>query len=191
MPFIQEPLPIVSNAPMREWNFVSLPWDGSVTEVSHINMPNMTDMYCDYNPIQSLPWDEMPSLYNISLYGCNFIEMDLWQAPNLAYVYASENINLITIDAHDNTALDSLDLSNCTSLSFMDFSGCINLRYLYAYNCNFSVAAVDQILTDLVNNGTTNGSLQMNGGGSASPSNPDGLALKAILINRGWNVYHN
>ncbi len=191
MPFIQEPLPIVSNAPMREWNFVSLPWDSSVTEISHINMPNLTDMYCDYNPIQSLPWDEMPSLNNISLYGCNFIEMDLWKAPNLSYVYASYNQSLITIDAHDQTVLNSLDLYECTAIESMDFSGCTNLSYIYAQNCNFSVAAVDQLLADLVNNGVTNGTLYINNGGSASPSNPDGLALKAILINRDWNVYHN
>ncbi|MFN3165570.1 MAG: hypothetical protein ACE37H_00735 [Phycisphaeraceae bacterium] len=191
MPFIQEPLPVVSQPPMREWSFLGMPWDSSVTEVSHFNMPNLYEMYCDYNPIQSLPWDELPNLSYLSIYGCSFITLDLWQAPNLSYVYASYNQSLITIDAHDQTVLNSLDLYDCTAIESMDFSGCTNLNYLYAYGCNFSVAAVDQLLEDLVNNGATNGYLQMNGGGSASPSNPDGLALKAILVNRGWNVYHN
>ena len=191
MPYIQEPLPVVADPPMREWTLVSLPWDSSVSEVSHINMPNLYEMYCDYNPIQSLPWGELPSLSYLSVYGCDFYELDLWKAPNLSYIYAGYNENLITVDAHDQTVIDSLDLYGCTAIESMDFSGCTSLRYIYAQNCNFSVAAVDQLLTDLVNNGGTNGYLRINGGGSASPSDPDGLALKAVLVDRGWNVYHN
>ena len=191
MPYIQEPLPIVSQPPMREWTFLSLPWDSSVTEVSHFNMPNLNELYCDYNPIESLPWDELPSLSSISLYGCSLTELDLWKAPNLSYVYAGDNNNLITVDAHDNTVLENLDVYGCTAIEYIDISGCTSLRYIYAQNCNFSLAAVDQVLAHLVNNGVTNGYLRINGGGSSAPSNPDGLALKAILVSRSWNIYHN
>lgn len=191
MPYIQEPLPVVADPPMREWNILALPFDGTVNEVSRLDMPNLMELYCDGNPIDSLPWDALPSLVYLYAYSCNFIQMDLWQAPSLTYVYAGDNNNLIVLDAHDNISLDNIDFYGCTALSVIDLNGCTSLRYVYMQNCNFSVAAVDQMLTDLVNNGVTNGYLRINGGGSASPSNPDGLALKAILIDRGWNVYHN
>lgn len=191
MPFIQEPLPVVADPPMREWNILALPFDGTVNEVSRLDMPNMMEMYCDGNPLPSLPWDELPSLVYLYAYSCNFTEMNLWQSPSLQYVYSGGNNNLISLDAHDNTSLSYIGCDNCTALSFIDLSGCTALRNVYMQTCNFSVAVVDQVLTDLVNNGAINGTVRLNGGGSASPSNPDGLALKAILIDRGWNVYHN
>jgi len=52
-------------------------------------------------------------------------------------------------------------------------------------------AAVDQILSDVVGNGLNDGYLRIDGTGTAAPSDPDGLALKATLISRGWTVYTN
>ena len=51
--------------------------------------------------------------------------------------------------------------------------------------------SVDQILSDVVGNGLTDGYLRIDGTGTAAPSDPDGLALKATLISRGWTVYTN
>ena len=191
MPYIQEPMPVVSKPQMLEWTLLQLPYDGSVTEITHMNMRNLEEMYCDYNPITSLPWDELGSLYYLGIYGCAFVMLDLWQAPNLGYVYASDNYDLVTVDAHDNTSLNDLDVSYCPLLTTIDISGCSNLGYIYAYGCAFDQAMVDQLLADLVANGTTNGYLRITSGSSAPPSDPDGLALKAILIDRGWNIYHN
>ena len=50
---------------------------------------------------------------------------------------------------------------------------------------------VDQLLADLVTNGATGGYLQLRGGTNSPPSDPDGLALKAILLDRGWTIYTN
>jgi len=192
MPYIHEPMPVVSKPSMRDWTFLQLPYGGSVTEITHMNMRNLQEMYCDYNPLTKLPWDELGSLYYLGIYGCMFETLDLWKAPNLGYVYASDNYNLVTVDAHDNTTLNNLDLYYCESLTTLDIIGCTSLRYIYAYGCAFDDGAmVDQLLADLVANGVTNGYLRINGGTSAPPSDPDGLALKAILIDRGWNIYTN
>lgn len=191
MPYIQEPMPVVSDPPMHEWTLLQLPYDGSVTEITHMNMRNLQEMYCDYTPLTSLPWDELGTLNYLSIYGCAFVTLDLWQAPNLAYVYAGDNYELVTIDAHGNPTLNNLDVGYCNLLANLDISGCTNLRYVYASGCAFDEALVDQLLADLVANGVTNGYLRINSGTSAPPSDPDGLALKAILIDRGWSIYHN
>jgi len=191
MPYIHEPMPVVSKPSMRDWTLLQLPYDGSVTEITHMNMRNLQEMYCDYNPLTTLPWDELGNLYYLGIYGCAFVTLDLWQAPNLGYVYAGDNYDLVTVDAHDNTTLNDLETSYCPLLANVDISGCTSLRYIYAYGCAFDEAMVDQLLADLVANGTTNGYLRINSGSSAPPSDPDGLALKAILIDRGWNIYHN
>ena len=70
-------------------------------------------------------------------------------------------------------------------------SGCTALRYVYASNAELDEAAVDQLLTDLVINAVSDGYLTISGGNNAPPSDPDGLALKTVLIDRSWNVYHN
>lgn len=189
MPYIQQPMPIVADPPMHEWNFIATPWDGSLNEISHINMPHLAEIYLDYSGITSLPWDEMPSMQYLSIYGCNFTTLELWQMPNITYVYGSYNANLVTVDAHDSTTLIELNASYCSSLTSIDVSGCTTLAYLYLDGCGFDEAMVDQLLADLVANSTTNGYLALNGGSNAPPSDPGGLALKAILIDRGWNVY--
>ncbi len=191
MPYIHEPLPVVSKPLMRDWTLLQLPYDGSVTEITHMNMRHLQEMYCDYNSITSLPWDELGNLYYLGIYGCMFQTLDLWQAPNLGSVYAGDNYDLVTVDAHDNTSLNDLDLSYCPSLTTLDISGCTNLGYIYAYGCALDEAMVDQLLADLVANGVPNGYLQISGGTSSPPSDPDGLALKAILIDRGWTIDTN
>jgi len=191
MPYVQEPMPIVSKPPMREWSMLQLPYGGGITEITHINMRGLQELYCDDNPLTTLPWDELRNLYFLGIYYCAFVRLDLWQAPNLGYVYAGDNYNLVTVDAHGNTSLNNLDVYYCQSLVHLDITGCTNLRYIYAYGCAFDEAMVDQLLADLAANGVTNGYLRINGGGSAPPSDPDGLAIKAILIDRGWNIYTN
>jgi len=170
MPYIQEPIPVVSDPPMREWYMLQLPWSGEVTEIRRLNMPDLQELYCDGNPLTALPWDELQNLYSC---------------------YAGDNYDLETVDAHDMPNLGDIDVYYCQSLTTLDISGCTNLSYIYAYGCAFDQAMVDQLLADLVANGATNGYLRISSGSSAPPSDPDGLALKAILIDRGWSIYHN
>jgi hypothetical protein len=106
-------------------------------------------------------------------------------------VYAGGNYDLLLVDAHDNTSLNNLDVYYCTSLTDLDISGCTSLRYIYAYGCAFDEMLVGQLLADLIANGVSDGYLQINGGTNSPPSDPDGLAMMAVLIDRGWTVYTN
>jgi hypothetical protein len=191
MPYIQEPIPLVSTPPMSQWSMLQLPWTGEVTEIKHVNMRNLRELYCDYTPLASLPWNELGALQYLYVYGTALATLELWQMPNLYSCYASDNYNLVTVDAHDAPTLSDLDVAYCQSLLTLNVLGCSNLRYIYAYGAALPQVAVDQVLSDLVTNGATSGYLQINGPYNAPPSDPDGLAQKAILISRGWTIYHS
>ena len=82
----------------------------------------------------------------------------------------------------------------CTSLSSFPsnmFDSCTSTSFNGAFqNCALSQASVDGILASLVTAGNSNGTLNMHGGTSATPS-AAGLASKATLVSRGWTVTHN
>lgn len=56
--------------------------------------------------------------------------------------------------------------------------------------CAFTQASVDNILGALVSSGVTNGTVNLSGGTSSTPS-ATGLAFKATLVSNGWTVTHN
>ena len=183
--------PVIAHPPMEQWYVLQLPWSGNIERLDGINMPNLSDLYCDHNQLTTLPWDDLQNLYYLGIYACSFETLELWRIGNLYSCWAGDNYDLVSVDAHDMQNLSSLDIYYCQSLTYLDVSGSTNMRYIYAYGCAFDEAMVDQLLTDLIANGTTNGYLRINGGTSAPPSDPDGLALKAILIDRGWSIYTN
>jgi len=183
--------PIISDPPMEQWYMLQLPWSGDVQRLDSINMPNLIELDCDYNPLTTLPWNDIQNVYHLGIYSCQFEMLELWRMPNLGYCYAGANNSLVSVDAQGNASLDTLDIYYCQSLAYLDVTGCTSLRYIYAYGCAFDEAMVDQLLADLVANGVTDGYLRINGGTSAPPSDPDGLALEAILLDRGWTIYTN
>ena len=183
--------PIIAHPPIEQWYMLQLPWSGEVQRLDGINMPNLYELYCDYSPLTTLPWNDIQNVYRLGIYGCQFETLELWRMPNLGYCYAGSNYSLASVDAHGNTSLKTLDVSYCQSLAYIDITGCTSLRYVYAYGCALDEAMVDQLLADLVANGVTDGYLQLAGGTNSPPSDPDGLALKAILLDRGWTIYTN
>lgn len=183
--------PLITYPSMEQWPMLNLPWWGFVERIDGINMPNLTELYCDYQPLTTLPWNDLRNLNYLGVYNCAFEMLELWRLPNLYGCYADENYNLIEVDAHGNTNLSDLGVYYCQSLVSVNLQGCTNFHYLYAYGCALPQEAVDQLLADLVANGTTGGYLEMGGGSNAAPSDPDGIALKNILISRGWSIYGN
>ena len=183
--------PIISDPPMEQWSMLQLPWSGGVRRLDGINMPNLQELYCDGNPLTNLPWGDLKNLNFLGIYNCQFQTLELWRLSSVSYVYAGDNYDLFSVDAHDNTSLNNLDVYYCTLLADLDISGCTSLRYIYAYGCAFDELLVDQILADLIANGVSDGYLRINGGTNSPPSDPDGLAMMAVLIDRGWNVYTN
>ena len=83
---------------------------------------------------------------------------------------------------------------NCnylTSFPANMFDSCPATNFTNAFlSCALSQASVDGILASLVTAGKSNGTLNMQGGTSSTPS-AAGLASKATLVSRGWTVTHN
>lgn len=191
MPYIvppAEPLPVESVPPLREWTIFNLPWSGEVTELTHINMPNLYELQCNSSPLTTLPWDDLQNLGCLGVSACNFVALELWRMSGLDSANVSDCYDLEAIDAHGLTELLSLDVYYCPAITSLNVSGCPSFQYLYAYESGFDQAMVDQLLADLVGNGATDGYVQIDGG-NEQPSDPDGLALMTILLSRGWSIY--
>lgn len=183
--------PVISDPPMEQWSMLQLPWSGGVRRLDAINMPNLQNLYCDGNPLTNLPWGDLKNLNLLGIYNCQFQSLEIWRLSNISSVYVGGNADLFSVDAHGNASLINLDVYSCELLSNLDVSGCTSLRSLYAYGCAFDELLVDQLLADLIANGVSDGYLQISDGTTSPPSDPDGLAMMAVLIDRGWTVYTN
>lgn len=86
-----------------------------------------------------------------------------------------------------------LTINYCSSLTVINLPEILTIPA--GVSINFSSNAltqstVDNILVRLVATGVTNGSIDLSGGTSSAPS-ATGLAAKATLQGRSWNVYTN
>jgi hypothetical protein len=71
------------------------------------------------------------------------------------------------------------------------FNGCLATNFLASFQyCALTQVSVDGILTSINSNGTSNGTLNIDFGTSATPS-ATGLSAKSALISRGWTVTTN
>jgi hypothetical protein len=183
--------PLIAHPPMEQWEVLHVSSENGVRRLDGLAMPKLLELYADGNPLTTLPWNDLRNLQYLAVTVCDLTELPLWRLPNLRHCWAGSNPDLVEADAHGITSLCDLDLYYCESLVWMDLLGCTSLEEIYGYGCALPQAAVDQVLADLVANGTANGYLQLNGPYNAPPSNPGGIALKNILISRGWTVYTN
>jgi hypothetical protein len=131
-------------------------------------------------------------LTSVSLNNCPGInQLATASCPNLSRIslYSCDAFTELDVNSHAN--LDQVYIYRCESISDIDLSGCEKLDSVYFRYCSLDEAAVDQVLDDLVANGLPDGYLRIDGTNTAAPSDPEGLALKATLISRGWTVYTN
>lgn len=82
----------------------------------------------------------------------------------------------------------------CSSLSNFPanmFDTCMATNFTNAFfTCALTQTSVDNILISINTANTSNGTLNMTGGTSATPSSA-GLAAKAAMVARGWTITHN
>ena len=144
------------------------------------------------------------SLTSINVTGCtNITELRLddsdFSANGLSSIVGlSDLTNLTNIDMDQSGLSGTLDLSGFPSLIFLDVFGNQNvteviitgsqpIEIFYADDCSFTQVAIDNVLTELSQNGIINGTIQMTG---ASMSLASEAALPAIrtLSNNGWSM---
>jgi hypothetical protein len=118
----------------------------------------------------------------------NLTSLDVSNMPYLVEVQANNNA-LTSVDLTGSTGISNLELYE-NSLTSIDLTGLVNLYYLDLYDNALSQESVDYTLTFLANGSLSGGDVYLDGGTNATPS-AIGLAAKAILEARSWDVYIN
>jgi len=166
------------------------------TAVTVVNLTGCTGLsYLYLNGLSSLTELEVTTcsaLSNLNLNSCDGITtLATSSCPSLNRISLNYCDGFTSLDISNHAPLENLYLYHCDLLGDVTLTGCDSLDYIYIRYCPLDQPAVDQILSDVVGNGLNDGYLRIDGTGTAAPSDPDGLALKATLISRGWTVYSN
>ena len=137
--------------------------------------------------------------FNQTWYGCSsltsFPLINTSAGTNFAYTWygcaSLTSFPLINTSAGISFQSAWAGCSSLTSFPSAMFDSCPAVNFAGTFqNCALSQASVDGILASLVTAGRTNGTVNVHGGTSATPS-AAGLASKATLVSRGWTVTHN
>lgn len=98
---------------------------------------------------------------------------------------------LLNVSSGTNFQSTWKDCTNLVSFPGKMFDNCLATNFSNAWlNCALSQQSVDNILISINSTGTSNGTLNLNGGTSSPPSS-SGLSARSSLISRGWTVSVN
>lgn len=115
---------------------------------------------------------------------------NLSSLPSLNRILFSYNPGLVVLTLTGCAALTFLNLEN-SGITSLNVSPCVKLKQAFLDGNAISVVAnVDAILSSLVTNAQTNGTLFLQGGTNAHPD-AAGLSSIATLKSRGWAVQNN
>lgn len=93
------------------------------------NHPNLENLYCGNNNLQTLDVTQTPKLKELSCYGNNLTELDLSKNTELYYLECSNN-NLKNLDISHNELLETLNVSN-NRITQLDLSKNFLLKGIY------------------------------------------------------------
>jgi len=119
-----------------------------------------------------------------------------WTGTSFVNAFRDSDITACDLSLADTSAVTSFstawrDCSSLTSFSSNAFDSCVATDFNGAFfKCALDQTSVDNILVSLDTAGQSNGTLNLNGGSSASPS-ATGLAAKTSLEGKGWAVTTN
>ena len=115
--------------------------------------------------------------------------------------------NLTVLAVYGGNVLTSVNIAGCVSLStirtsgnppfsaLLGFADCILLDDINMFFCDLPVLTVNSLLSQLVANGITGGTVKLNGGTNAAPTvgPPDGIAAATALLAEvpAWSVTTN
>ena len=182
---------------------LNLDWN-SLTEVDLSGMSSL--IYVDISDQNSPNVEEDNCLTSVNLSGCTAIEElrlddsdfsngmpDLTGLNELRLIDFDQCGIIGTVDISGFPLLERFDFSDNEGLNRIIISSSQPLGSngdLYAYDCALTQTAVNNILIALAANVIDNGYVDLTGGTNAIPG-ASGLAAKATLEGRGWDVYVN
>ena len=174
-------------------------WNG----LQSVNLSGLTNLlYVDISD-NNIPGGSTNSLTSVNLSGCTALqELRLDDSdfsagiPSLAGLTSLRIIDFDqcnisgVVDLSGLPALEELDFFGNTALTSIIISDTQPINNFYAYDCDLSETAVDNILIELSDNGVAGGDVELDGGTNAIPS-ATGLAAKSALEADGWYVAVN
>ncbi len=164
---------------------------GSIPDLSNNIM--LEDLSISFNDITGTIPDLSNNIY-LQQFDCSNNELtgsipDLLNNTELTGLYCSNNQITGSIpDLSNNTELISLYCSNNQITNYV--GNLLTVKYLYASYNLLTQAAVDNILSALVNGNVHDGRVDLDGSGNSAPSS-SGLASVATLESRGKIVNVN
>lgn len=173
--------------PLSLWPELRLPTLATVQRLLGLDMPALTSLTCDNQPLNSLPWNDLKTLIKLNATASGLTALDLWRLPNLQSCIAASCLSLTQVDAHGSANLTELNVQSSPLLSAINIASCPKLKYIYASNCAFSSTVVSQLFNNLLNNGVTGGRLEIAGAGNAAPP----AILRSVLVSMGWTIVSN
>lgn len=170
-----------ANTSVPNFNF------GNFTVLENVNNLTQNDL------CTSIIFSNNPALENITQIDSNAILASV-SASNLPALLTAVGINnnplLTFVDVSICPSLTTVQCNNNALLDTLVITGCPLIITCEAQNGNLTQPVVDAILIELDNNGLNNGTVQLAGGTSATPSLA-GLAAAANLTGKGWIVQTN
>lgn len=167
----------------------------------HVDLSGMTEL--SMVSICRASGSDDPPLRSVNVAGCvNLESLELNDNdfslgfPNLSGLDTLNYISFIScgiaepLDLSGLIGLRSFDLSDNEDLIEVSISKSQDLDDVTLSGCNLNEETVDRILTDLSDNGVSDGYVNL-GRGTNSPPGPDGLAAKEALEDDGWEVEVN
>lgn len=137
------------------------------------SVPNLTNLVVNFNPVVA----------SFTM-GTNFpacVDVEFVQCDSLASVSVSGNAQLASLQ---------LPQVVTPTLTTLDVTGCTGLTNVVATGCALDQTSVDNLLVRLDNSGLSNGTVNISGGTSATPSGA-GATAAANLVGKSWTVTTN
>ena len=128
------------------------------------------------------------TLSSITISDLTYLELSVTSVSTLVTVNLPGLTTLVSTGMNPNLFLRSC--SSLTTLNIPSLSTVTNSIFINWSDNAFSQATVDHILVKFAGTTSVNGNLDLSGGTSAAPS-ATGLAAKATLEGRGWNITTN
>ena len=145
----------------------------------------ITLLYLPTNGLTSITGlNTLPNLQTLCLDGNNLTTVDFTGCTALVNLFCSLNPSLTSINLTGCTALGGL-VCNSNTLTTLDVTGCTALRYLICNSNALTVTAVNTLLSDLVSNGQTGGTVNCSTQTPFAPPDagpPNGIVAKAALL---------
>jgi|688.fasta_scaffold01183_26 hypothetical protein len=175
-----------------DWNSLTSVNLSNLTNLIEVDVSDQNDIVTDENSLTSVNLTGSTAIEELRLDDSNFSA----GMPDISGL--TNSLRILDMDQCQLSGV--IDLSQFSALTSIDFGGNINITSVTLPEANLdnvdfannalTATAVDYTLQWLAGSGVENGYVDLSGGTNAIPTE-NSAAARAILQDRGWNVYVN